>query len=78
MTQRLEGKPVLLYIASDVRSGSTLLDMLLGGHSQIEALGELQFLKSHVRREGTGYSWDWKCTCGADFTDCPFGPKLIS
>lgn len=65
-------KPKLVYIASDVRSGSTLLDMILGGHSQILSIGELQFLNDHFNRKGFGVSWDWQCTCGQQFKDCPF------
>jgi hypothetical protein len=65
-------RPLLLYIASDVRSGSTLLDLLLGGHPQIVSVGEIQYLNSHFRREGIGYSWQWLCTCGERFDVCPF------
>ena len=63
---------LLLYIASDVRSGSTLLDMLIGAHSQVVSLGEIHYLRDHFRKEGTGYSWNWRCTCGQDFNLCPF------
>jgi len=66
----------ILYVASDVRSGSTLLDLLLGGHDSVESVGELQFVKSHYRREGTGYSWDWVCTCGKHLDLCPFWSAL--
>ncbi len=66
----------MVYIASDVRSGSTLLDLILGGHPKIASVGEIQFLMDHFRREGTGYSWDWRCTCGKYFTDCPFWAEV--
>lgn len=71
-------KPVLIYIASDVRSGSTLLDLMLGSHSEISSVGEIQFLTDHFRKKGMGKTWDWKCTCGADFDDCPFWSKINS
>lgn len=73
-----ETKPDLVYIASDVRSGSTLLDLMLGSHSEISSVGEIQYLTDHFRRKGTGYSWDWKCTCGKDFKDCEFWSKINS
>jgi len=66
----------LVYIASDVRSGSTLLDLLLSGHESVTSVGELQFLKSHYRREGTGYSWDWVCTCGLHLDRCSFWRRV--
>ena len=69
-------RSILVYIASDVRSGSTLLDMVLGGHPNILSIGELQFLKDHFQRKGTGYSWDWRCTCGEYFDTCPFWSKI--
>lgn len=62
--------PMLVYIASDVRSGSTLLDLMLGSHPMIESVGEIQFLTDHFNKTGTGYSWDWKCTCGKSFKCC--------
>lgn len=68
--------PELIYIASDVRSGSTLLDLMLGSHSEISSVGEIQYLSDHFGRKGTGYSWDWKCTCGKDFNDCEFWSKI--
>lgn len=68
--------PDLIYIASDVRSGSTLLDLMLGSHSEVSSVGEIQFLTDHFRRQGMGHSWDWKCTCGKDFNDCEFWSKI--
>lgn len=69
-------KPELIYIASDVRSGSTLLDLMLGSHSEISSVGEIQFLTDHFRKKGMGQTWDWKCTCGQDFYDCEFWSKI--
>jgi hypothetical protein len=71
-------KPDLIYIASDVRSGSTLLDLMLGSHSEISSVGEIQFLTDHFRKQGMGQTWDWKCTCGKDFNDCEFWSKINS
>jgi len=70
-------KRMLVYIASDNRSGSTLLDRLLGQHTMIISIGELLNLNSHVKKEGIGKTWQWRCTCGAEFKSCRFWSKII-
>jgi hypothetical protein len=60
----------LVYIASDNRSGSTLLDQLLGGHPEMVSVGEL-------RRLGAFLAPGQACTCGAPPRECEFwGPVL--
>jgi len=66
----------LIFIAGLEHSGSTLLDLILGGHPQIVGLGELyQLLRPgspHLSRSG-----DIFCSCGATMDTCPFwGPTL--
>lgn len=61
-------EPSLLYICGSGRSGSTLLDMLLGGHSAISALGEVSQLHFYARRS-TEHDF---CTCGRLVPECPF------
>ena len=58
----------LVYICGSGHSGSTLLDMLLGGHSEIAGLGEAHRLHYHWRdaREAD------VCTCGCNVRKCPF------
>lgn len=59
------------FICSAARSGSTLLDMLIGGHSAAVSLGEFSFLgKSIALRE--------KCSCGKIITECPQWSKIFS
>jgi hypothetical protein len=36
-------EPTVIYVCAAARSGSTLSDMFLGGHSRISSLGELSF-----------------------------------
>lgn len=60
----------LIYIASDSRSGSTLLDNLLSNQPDVESVGELRNLSNHLRKTGHGVEWDWSCTCGKSFRDC--------
>ena len=53
----------VLYVCSAARSGSTLTDMFVGGHSQAASLGELNFLSN-------GISLNHKCSCGMDLHAC--------
>jgi len=60
----------VIYIASDVRSGSTLLDNLLSNHPDVASVGELRHLSSHTNKTGVGEAWDWVCTCGYEIKEC--------
>ena len=60
----------LLYIASENRSGSTLLDLLLGNHSQIFSVGE-------VNRLNTFFANGETCTCGEPVPDCTFWTQIV-
>lgn len=52
-----------LYICSAGHSGSTLLDLVLGSHSQIVSLGELSQLPKNIALNSI-------CTCGDPVTSC--------
>lgn len=52
-----------VYICSSGRSGSTLIDMFLGGHSRAASLGEVNHLGKAVALRQT-------CACGAGVRDC--------
>lgn len=54
----------LVFIASAGHSGSTLLDLLIGNHSQACSAGEMNRLTLHAH--------DRVCACGATVTSCPF------
>lgn len=60
----------VLYIAGAGRSGSTLLDLILGNHREIASVGELAKLPSHgwVRRD--------YCGCGEPGHLCPFWSEV--
>ena len=61
----------LCYILSSGRSGSTLLDLLLGSLPGLFTLGELQVLPFEVAENRS------PCGCGQPLADCPFwGPLL--
>ncbi len=66
MSQRI---PVI-YVLSSGRSGSTLLDLLLGAHPEIWTLGEAQHLK--LWRDDS-----LACGCGEPLPDCPFWRDIL-
>jgi len=65
----------ILYIISQKRSGSTLIENLLGQHKQVISVGEFRMLKGHYLKEGPGELWNWKCNCGVEIKDCKFWSK---
>ncbi len=58
--------PTLVYIAGSGRCGSTLLDILLGAHPEIQSTGEL------MRLIGGAGGGTQTCACGLDIRVCPF------
>lgn len=61
----------ILYIAGYSRSGSTILDIILSGHSEITGVGEVTFLLE-----------DWAnaschCSCGISYDKCDFWKGLF-
>lgn len=64
--------PRIVYVASVTHSGSTLVDLVLGAHSQLESLGELKVL-SRARNDKRERVLAGRCTCGADSKEtCTF------
>ncbi len=65
---------VAVFLLSDMRSGSTLLDLLLGAHPSVVSLGEIHWLTAYVRQDRTLYDPDHElnCTCGLTVIVCPF------
>lgn len=62
----------VLYIAGYGRSGSTVLDVLLGSHDQAVSVGELVYL---------GEEWqhgERTCACGREYKHCPFWEDVFS
>jgi hypothetical protein len=58
--------PRVVYVAGVIRSGSTLLDRMLGELPDHVAVGELCYLWQHSVKLDRG------CGCGAAFSQCPF------
>lgn len=71
MTARKQDPLTIIYIALEVRSGSTLVDHLLSNHPEISSIGEIRNIYSflHHGRDGSGVGWN--CTCGQDLDNCP-------
>jgi len=60
----MKGKIKLIYIASNGRSGSTLLDMLLGKHKNCWTLGEFQMMPIDFKHDTQ------PCGCGSKISVC--------
>ena len=60
-----------VYIMSAGHSGSTLLDLLLGSHSQIISLGEISHLPKNIALNNF-------CSCGKTIKSCPFWNIVIN
>ncbi len=63
-----------IFILSDVRSGSTLLDTCLAGHPSIVSLGEVHWLAAYLGQDRSLYDPEHPlvCTCGKRLTECQF------
>jgi hypothetical protein len=61
--------PTVIFIAGEGHSGSTLLDLLIGSHSEVVSAGELMRLAfAGSTRKDTGE----QCTCGATTEVCGY------
>ena len=61
----------VLYIAGSGRSGSTILDNILGEVDGSVSAGEVRFLWERGMRE------DRTCACGTPFSSCPFWGDVL-
>lgn len=60
----------VLYIAGSGRSGSTVLECVLGSHPDVATLGEVHHLWER------GIAKDELCGCGERFSQCPFWTEV--
>ena len=65
-------KKTIIYISGAGRSGSTLLDIVLGNHPDAFSLGELLFLGSN------GIIDKEPCSCGKPVPECPLWKEVIT
>lgn len=61
----------IIYIAGAGRSGSTMVDIVLGNHPQIVSTGEVSFLINQWT-DATR-----RCGCGRHYAQCPFWGELF-
>ncbi len=61
----------LIYIASIGRSGSTLLESMLGAHTQVQTMGELHIWPHEISQGGVR-----PCSCGQYVEQCPFWSEV--
>ena len=61
----------VLYVAGSGRSGSTIVDNILGQLDGVGRVGEVRFLWERGMLE------DRTCGCGAAFSACPFWRAVL-
>ena len=73
----MNNKPEIIYIMSDNRSGSTLLENILSKSEECFSVGELAMLRGHLLKNGPGEKWNWTCSCGKPFYECIFWSSIV-
>ena len=61
----------LIYIASIGHSGSTLMESILGAHSQMATCGEIHMWPHEIAQKGV-----MPCSCGKSILECEFWVKM--
>ena len=74
----MAAKRTIVYVMSDKRAGSTLLENILSKSDETVSVGELNLLKNHIFRQGAGFRWDWNCSCGKPIMECVFWSKILA
>lgn len=64
-------RPRVLYVVGAARSGTTIMDALLGAHASIAAVGELRFL---LEMEHGAFR---RCACGRLVAECPVWGEVL-
>lgn len=64
----------VVFIASLGHSGSTLLDLVLGGHSRLVGLGEVAAVLTSGSDGQPAFTGD--CSCGQDAASCPLWSEV--
>lgn len=67
----------VIYIMSDRRSGSTLLENIFSKSDECFSVGELAMLKGHIMKYGPGDKWNYRCSCGKSIDDCEFWSPIV-
>lgn len=72
MTDKAETPFKVLYIGGATRSGSTLLEMILGNIPGFFSVGEVRYLWEHLEKG------DVQCGCGALLANCEFWSQVLA
>lgn len=72
----MKQRQTIVYIMSNQRSGSTLIENILSKSPQIVSVGESYLLGGHIQKIGPGSAWDWNCSCGSSLEECDFWKKV--
>ena len=67
----------LIYILGSGHSGSTLTDLMLGSHSSIESVGELNKLPEYVSPHSSRSDDKRVCTCGVHISKCDYWNSIL-
>ena len=66
----------LIYILGSGHSGSTLLDLILGSHSQVESVGEILHYAKYFGQNSTFTYRRRVCSCGLHVEKCEYWAKI--
>lgn len=72
----MKEKQSIIYIMSNQRSGSTLIENILSKSSETVSVGESFLLGGYIHRTGPGKVFDWRCSCGETLEECEFWNKV--
>jgi len=72
----MKDRQTIIYIMSNERSGSTLIENILSKSPQIVSVGETYLLGGYIHKVGPGFTWDWNCSCGNSLMECDFWNKI--
>ena len=78
MSTKTEDVITLIYIAGEVRSGTTVIDLLISNHEQVISVGELSNLEDYIDKKDVGRFANWECSCGKQVEKCCFWGKNIN
>ena len=68
----------LIYILSSGHSGSTLTDLILGAHSSLESVGELNKLPEYISPKSHRTDDRKICTCGVHISKCEYWNSILN
>lgn len=71
MRRTNDDAPLIAYVCSSGRSGSTLLDLMLNSHPEMCALGEVHRIAKYLNENKL-------CTCGENLNDCQFWQNVFA